>query len=483
MRARNVIADHRGGVNSNYSEETLQANEMRSCVNGILTSFGAVVKRPGTQRVHDAVVSSSTADVLGGIQWDAPSSAGQIVVIAGSELYYKTPAATDFTEVLGSFSTSVRPSFASFIVSSNRRLYIADGTLRYFDGTSISAAGGTPPNARQLAVYKSRMFATDGTKTLYWCDIADPTDWSGGGSAPVETYNDEPLVGMCPVGGSLLLFKEDSIARFSGTTKEDIRIDLETSGVSADVGCIAPGTICRFDQLVFFLSDRGPYLATESSVTYIGDRIASSLASVSKANWGDSVAVYDKGSRTVQLWMPSSSSGNDIGWFFNVDLNAWTGPHNIAGSAYTIYSAFQVENSDGTEQVYYGGGDGRVRDTDLAAAYDDRTRADSGGTAITMDVEYPVQFFGDAGTVKMLHPTQIIHADLKTSGSLQVITSSDLSSSATITLASAGTGVKPYKVRPACRGRRPKITLRDATAERVQINMLDLEAEMGRRVA
>lgn len=486
MRTRYPIFDHRGGVNSNYSEETLQRNEVRSCINGRLTAFGAVVKRTGTQRVHDAVISSSTADVLGGIQWDAPSASAQIVCIAGSELYYKALSATDFTEVLGTFSTTARPSFASFIVGGSRRLYIADGTLRYWDGTSISAAGGTPPSATVIKVYKSRIFAMDGSKTIYWCKVADPTDWTsggGGGSAPVETYDDEPLVGMETVGSSLLLFKEDSIARYTGVTRDTIEIDQDTEGVSSDVGCVARGTIVRFNQLVFFLSDRGPYLATESDVQFIGDRIADGLDDVSKANWQNSVAVHDKANKEIHLWMPSSSTGNDIGYSFNYELNAWTGPHNIAGSSYTIYSAWGVENSDATENVYYGGGDGRVRDADLATAYDDRTRSDTGGTVVTMDVEYPAIFAGDAGTVKMLHPTQIVHADLKTDGSLQVITSSDLSASSTVTVASAGTGMRPYKVRPACRGRRPKITLRDATAERVQINGLDLELELGRRVA
>lgn len=479
------IADHRGGVNSNYSEETLQPNELRSCVNGVLTNYGSVIKRYGTQRVHDAAISSSTADVLGGVQWDAPSSSGEIVAIAGGNLYYKTLAATDFTEVASTFSTTVRPEFRSFLVGGSRRLYIADGgTFKHWTGAAIANVGGGSQSFTLLEVYKSRMFGgVASSKTLYWCDVADPTDWSGGGSAPIETYNDEPLVALCTVGSSLLLFKEDSIARFQGVSRDDIQIDLGTEGVSPDLGCVAKGTVVRFGQRVFFLSDRGPCVATESSADMIGDRINDALADISKSNWQHAVAVNDKANRTIQLWMPSGSSGNDIGWFWNHELNAWTGPHNIAGSSYTIYSAWGVENSDGTENVYLGGGDGRVRDSDLASAYDDRTRSDTGGTAITMDVEYPVLFGGDLGAVKMMHPTQIIHADLKTSGSLQVITSSDLSPSSTVTVASAGTGVRPYKVRPACRGRRPKLTLRDATSERVEITGLDLELELGRRVA
>jgi hypothetical protein len=38
------------------------------------------------------------------------------------------------------------------------------------------------------------------------------------------------------------LFKEDNIARYTGVDTQNIRIDLESEGVSGEVGLIAPNS-------------------------------------------------------------------------------------------------------------------------------------------------------------------------------------------------------------------------------------------------
>lgn len=479
MIARENRFDFRGGVNTAFSVDTLTPREVRSAINYRLTKFGSLLKRSGTQRVHSSAIGTG-ADVLGTFQWDAPAAAGQIVGIAGGNFYHKTLAASNFTEVASTLSTSNLPWFAAHNLSGTATLYIADGALRKWNGTALTTSISGAPSARTVAVYKRRLFATDNTKTLYWSSVDNPDAWAtadGGGSAPVETFDLEPVVGLAVVGSSLLLFKENSIARYTGVRASEINIDLDTEGVSADVGCFAPKSICRFDQHVFFLSDRGPYAATEAGVIAIGAKIENKF---DRRAWSDAVAVHHKGAREVWLWSP----GLGEGWCYNYRLEAWTGPHSLA-SAYGIYSACTFEDSTGFESILYGGGDGFVRDGDKSGSTskDDILSDGTGGTNITATVTMPTIFFGDPTAHKIAPLSQWIGADLGASGSMTVTASSEQQASNSVTVATKGAGVNEYDVRLAWKGRRLELSLSEATSNVVEIAALKLQARMGRRVA
>ena len=289
-------------------------------------------------------------------------------------------------------------------------------------------------------------------------------------------YGTEPIKALKACGASLLIFKEDSISRFTGTTSDDIRIEAEVQGVSPDVGCMAPMTVVRVEDYVFFLSDRGPYIATEAGVQAIGAKVEDQFS-----DWdSDAVAVHNRGRREVWLFDGAASSSEF--WIWNYRTQSWTGPHTF-GDTFHVCTAARYERSDGTESIVLAGHDGYVRDGDIEDndAKDDVLNDDSGGTNITMQCKLPPLLFGDPSTVKLLHPTQWIHADLLTSGSLQTIWDAELTSQDTLTISSPGTGLKEHKVRPACRGRRPYLTLKDATSEIITITGVTLEAEMGRR--
>jgi len=475
--------DFRGGVNTAYSDELVQPNELRVATNFRLNTYGALVKRNATKRFHSAAIASA-ADVLGVFQWDAPAVTGQVVAVAGGNFYHKTIAATAYTEVSGSLSTTILPWFVVHIQGGTRKLYIADGgLLNSWDGTTLTQNIAGSPSARSLGIYGRRLFVTDNTKTLRWSAVDDPEDFtsaSGGGSSPVETFDDEPLVGLAHVGSSLLLFKQDSIARFTGVASTDIRIDLDTEGVSADIGCIAPKTIVRFEQFVFFLSDLGPYAATEAGVIAIGEKIENKFDA---RDWSDAVAAHHKGAREVWLY----SQGLGEGWIYNYRLGSWTGPHDFS-STFEAYSMAAFEDASGFKFIQCGGGDGFIRHGDSTAnsdSTDDYTSSDTGGTAITAQADLPDLLFADPTAVKIAQMTQWVHADLKsTSGSLQFITNSELMAAAlTVTIPGTASGVLPYKAKPGWRGRRLSLTLKEATAETIQINAIELMAKLGRRAA
>lgn len=473
-RPRSTIPrfDWRGGVNTSYSEDVLDANELRRVKNGRVLQAD-IEKRTGTQRIHDAAIGG-VQPVMGLHQWDAPAGK-QVVAIAGGNFHHKLFAATDFTAVASALSTTKKARFKTFRSGAVIKLVIANGELRTWDGAVLTAAIAGAPAATDFALYKNRGFAIEGTKTLHFSKINDPTLWGVanlGGSADVETYDSEALAGIIVVGSSLLLFKEDSIARFTGVDTDDIQIDTETEGVSAEVGLIALHTLVRVDEVAFFLSDRGPYIATEAGIQAKGLKVQKEFDFANKEKWADAVAVHNRFRREVELSIPAGAETTNLTtWVWNYRTDSWSGPFIRAGSG--LCTAARYERSDGTESAIYGGYDGFVRELDAPAAIgakDDVLRNGTGGTNIELDAELPVILGDDPRVVKSLRAKQSVQADLKTNGSLTAYWSSELGNGE-VAIASKGAGVKNYvyKLGGTPKGTRIIAGFRDSTAEFVRL--------------
>lgn len=484
-RARDARWDFRAGLNLSFSQDALDRGELRRARNAVLSEYGGIQKRPGSQRIHATQIASG-APVLGLFQW-FPSSGRETVAIAGGKLYHKKNDDADFTEVAleeGSFSTTVRPAFAVHINEGTPILYISDGTLRTWNGTAIAEVDEAP-NAIRIKVYKTRMFATDLSKTINWARVSNPADWSFefGGSAPIETYSAEGLVALETVGSSLLLFKENSIARFRGVSSDEIRIDQETEGVSPDIGTIAPGTVNRVEGAVPFLSDRGPYLANESGLEAIGVKVEPAFGSANQSYLPYAVSVHHKAARRMYFFIPEAGkTANNVGYAWDYRLKSWTGPFEFGGQ-FDVCSAAEYELDDRTESMIVGGYDGWVRRLEVpeVGGWDDVLYDGTGGVPVVLDVLLPDIFFGDPAVFKLLHAPSHISADLGATGHLVVRASGDGYGERIVNVPTKGAGVRPYIVRPGARGRRINLRLTDETAELVKLNGLILAATMGGR--
>lgn len=482
-RTRALHFDFRGGLNLSHSQEVLDARELRFARNARSGEYGAVAKRAGTRRIHESSIGGG-APILGLFQW-IPTGGRETVAVANGNLYHKAQGAGDFTETVADLSTAVRPDFAPHRIGADPRLFLADGKLRMWDGTTLSeVTGGIVPGAVRIQVYKTRMFATDGSKWIYWSRIDNPTDWElpFAGQAPVETYSDEGLVALEVVGSSLLLFKENSIARFTGVSSENIRIDQETEGISADVGTIAPNTVVRMEEAVFFLTDRGPYIATEAGVQAVGVNVEPAFDDAELDHLPNAVAVHHKGRREVWIFFPENTeTTNTVGYCLNYRLQNWSGPWDMGG--FDVASAAMYERADRTESVLLGGYDGWVRNGDApeVGARDDVLRNGTGGLPVTMDLELPTLVFGDPTAWKRMNPTQQLAADLKNHGNLVVTTQGQGFPTEEVAFPSEGPGERQYLWAPGTQGRRITMRLRDSTPEIVQVNGLMLEAERVRR--
>ena len=475
------VVSHLGGVNLSVAQDLLREDELVRARNARSLRHGAARKRSGSQRLHTDILAGTPQ---GAVQWDPPSGSQEVIVSNGC-LYYKLTSATTFSMVIAGLSTSSKVSFTIHRILGVPILYLTDGTnIKSWNGSVLGVVSSAPA-VGTIEVYKSRMFGTGADKYLYFSVIDDPEGWSalnGAGQAPIETYDTEPLVGQRVVGGSLLLFKEDSISRFTGYSRKDIEIDTETDGVSSETGLYAASSLIRIEDVAFFLSDRGAYLATEASARYIGEPIELEM----DGNWNRSalngaVAVQNRRRREAWLFVPAKgSSTNDICWVYDYDHKVWFGPWDFP---FSVAAACRYERADGTESVLLVGTDGIARDGDVdgVGALDDVLVAGTGGTKVAMELGYRQFTFGDPSLVKLCHLTQHVQADLGEKGELIISLETEEHDRELPPIRTKGVGLKDYRFRPACRGRRISFTLADYTDEIVEVNTLSLRAKPGRR--
>jgi hypothetical protein len=473
------------GVNNSYSEDLLQPGELLSAKNAREWQHGAVQKRSGSQRTHSGVIG--TGGTIQGLRQWQPASGNQLVAFENGNLYYQNESDPTFSLGAGGLDTT-NPVFAvPHRQGTVPLLYLADGAnYAKWDSSALTmlTSNGVPTNPTHPTVYKSRMFLIEkDTKKVHYSAIDDPEQWlwtEDGGTAAIETYDSEPLNNMVVVGASLLLFKEDNVSRFTGYSRQDLRIDTGTDGVSAEVGLIAPATLVRVDNVCFFLSDRGPYLGTEEAVREIGMKVEREFDFADRELWKDAYAVHNRRRREIWLYLPGvGETQNNLLWIYNYRTQQWWGPSEHQG--FNVACASRFERTTGQESLVVGGYDGWVRDGDVdgVGAKDDVLSDDTGGQNIPMEINYHPLFFGDPYRYK-LGMAQHLRADLKTNGYALLEWSSEVGEGA-VEFGSNGVGIREYPVRMPFRGQRIALKLTEWSDEIVKVNRLDLQARLGRK--
>lgn len=483
--------DFRGGRNTSYSPDLLDDNELVDSTNARVTTFGAILKRTGSRRMHTTAIGSAAA-VRGVTQWDQAGT-NQTVAIAGGKLYHKTTDFGEFTEVTpgvgDEFSTTLPAYFQPFRASSSGaplHLYIASGGKYYdWDGSTLTRIDGvsSAPPAHLLTAYHTRIFAVDRTnfpKHLYWSVIGDPEDFTAGtitqgGSNIVDLLSGDEIEQLETVGSSLIIATADSIVRFTGYSSEDIQIAQDTEGVSADIGVVGGRALKRIETFAACLSDRGPYLVVEAGVQNIGAKVEFDFDNLSRANIGNAVVGHHRQRR--EIWFAVTGTGdsnlNKTVYVFNYRLQAWSGPFTYS---FGINDLYRYEDSNGDEWLMAGCSDGFVRHMDIGAL-DDVLADGSGGSTYTMTVELKPIFFDTGPGIRKILRRANVQADLTSSTALVLKFAWDAGGLSSYNVTWASNNVQNHRIDASDeQGERLRVQFVDASSDIPIINGLVLEA-------
>lgn len=398
-----------GGLNTVADPSQVQPNELRTAVNGRLTTFGALQKRRGTERIHSVSIGSGNP-VRGGFAWKRAASVQELALSNGLLWTATYAMGTTFTSQAGAFDAAAYPCYAPFRDGTVEVCYIADGgPLNKWDGTNVTVNLAGTPSVARIALQNQRLFGISGLdQTLYYSALNNGDTLATGavdtGSAVIRTYSNQELKALLALGDSLILFHREGISRFTGYTSDDISLATGTRGVSSDVGTIAPDSVVAVENTGYFLSDRGIYRITEAGVVPISIKIENVINNLDQTKFNRVKAVHNRAYREIWFYFP------DVGCYvYNYRLDAWTGPMvGIFESTTTTQSLWSTLDATGKPIVLMGGADGFVRLLDTPTFnQDDVSSTGGGGNTIHMTAQLRRMYFGAPEEEKMFRKLQV----------------------------------------------------------------------------
>lgn len=400
---------------------------------------------------------------------------------------------TTWTTGAAKFSLTQPAIFAPFRASSSGAplvLYIASGGHYFSWDGSATLTQLDPINSAPLATaiisYHTRMFAMSAStetpgllpKTIFWSKIGDATNFNTGdktlgGAAVTDFLTGQQLTALEVIGSSLLMATLDSIMRFQGHASDDIVISQDTEGISAEVGCIGPLALKRFENVAAFLTNRGPYAATEVSAVPIGEQVLPDFDALDSANLSKSVVQYNRGRKELLFVVPGAADSglNKTIFVQAVRLQAWYGPWIYP---FGINCMSNYIGASGIENVIAGCSDGYVRLMDVGSK-DDVLYNGTGGSNITMTVELPTMQFGLPGVTKALN-TMHLQATLPSGSDLRIQHGFDGESLIEDAVASSGESELNYRVDLDNQGKRLRMLFIDASSKQPIINGFIMDA-------
>lgn len=372
-------------------------------------------------------------------------------------------------------------------------LFIASGG-HYFSWDGVNITTGLvqldPTNSAPLTTaiisYHTRMFAITASptiasatpKTIFWSKIGDATifttgDKTMGGSAITDFLTGQRLTALEVIGSSLLMATADSIMRFQGHSSEDIVIQQDTEGISADVGVVGVQALRRFENVAAFLALRGPYVATETAIIPSGEQVLPDFDALDSTNLSKAVVHYNHGRKDLWFAVPGAGDSglNKTVFTQAVRLQAWQGPWLYS---FGINCMAQYVHNSGIENIIAGCSDGYVRLMDTGKK-DDVLYDGTSGSNITMTAEIPTMQYGAPGHTKQFTGVAL-QATLPASSDLKIKQAFDGASLATTSVVSTGATEKNYRVDMSSQGKRQRMVFEDASGEQPIINGFIAEA-------
>ena len=413
--ARSSLSDEQpgfgGGLNTVSDDAALLPNQMRRCINGRLTDYGAVTKRGGTRRTTAAALATNK-NVQAGFNWRKDDGTSQILVVVDGTLLttiYGTFPWT-WTSQMGALSNTTIPSFAKFRDAGGTDVaYIADGgLLNKWNGTTLTTNIAGTASVGQITVHNERLWGTgDATKpqTIFYSALnnGDTLGNAGasGGEIIVRTFGDQTIVGLASVNTSLLIFHRRGISRLTGFGQDDTTVT--PAGVTADVGTVASNSIAVVDNVVYFVSERGLYRCNESEVAAIGtpqtpDPLLPIIRQMSASQLADIRVVLNRATKELWVYLP----GYGV-YVYHTVLNAWAGEWDTGFLSPATTALFEAMDANNLPVVLKGDAESWVSLCDAPNIFLDNSASDgTGGSRYAMAVQLHRLYCGDDAEAKAL---------------------------------------------------------------------------------
>lgn len=350
-----------GGLNNAFSPIAIEDNEASDLQNVIFTTGGNFKTRSGYAKLNSTTIGASV--VCTGLKYYKPTSGTKYIIGIFDDdkirkMDYSAGGAPDGTwdDITGSLSFSIdQNDLASFAIGEDI-LIIEDGLnttapYKWTGSGNATALGGSPPNATMVVYHKLHGFAAGNNtypSTLYFSDLGDIEDWTGGlsGNVTVETNDGSEIRAIQSGFDALYIWKDNSIWRLSGTDKDTFVLQKLVSGV----GTLSQQNVSRIGNDFIFVSSQGDIYIYDGAikVRLISAKIQGTIDASNFNRFQYAVgAIFDKD----YYLSISSSSSSDHDTVLNFDSFhlAWTKFDGMDANAFAV-----ADDGDGKDMLIFG---------------------------------------------------------------------------------------------------------------------------------
>lgn len=424
-----------GGLNVVAADDAVGPDQFRRGENGRLTIFGAFIKRGGSQQTAPPLLPGFP--IQNGLAWEPGTGPKETLVVTNGTLFATTYGTfpLPWTQVGAEQSLSAAqptPWFAPFISQLGTEcVYIADGGAlnKYQGGALVSRLPGTP-NCSVLAVHNERLWGAGDPNypdSIFYSALNDGDSLgvgaAGGGQIIVRTFGVEKISGLRSLGTSLMILHPHGLSRLTGYGQSDVTV--APAGITRDVGTVTGFASFVVDNLLYFVSDRGLYAASEQDVAPVNtpdrpDPLTQLLPTMSAANLAAVRMTLNRGTRELLILVP----GFGI-YIYHTILKAWAGPWTDGYLVPETTALIESHNENGYPIVLAGNVNSVVVETDRPGIFRDNVAADdpdartavltgvrsvSTGTIITMTLRCRRMYAGDPHIAKAWRTVDVLAA-------------------------------------------------------------------------
>lgn len=306
-----------------------------------------MMKRGGTSYAGPVMGSATYAAAVAFAEF--PAAAQIIGVGDDGHLYKITAGTTTDVNTMGTAYVPLQNPVMRIGATSYLIIPANDGTSapKKYDGTTVTAIGGSAPAGKYVTVYKSRLVLGNNSANpnrLFFSPTPDiTTTW--------DTTNswidcDYAITGLASLSNAIIVFSQGHTERITGATPPP-GSDMDRAPIGS-VGCSDARSISVWNNNVVFANPRGVYLTNGSgfsSLTQIGGIETywqTQLTGYDASTWTIATGIYRN---YLYITVLNGSTLVDT-LMCNIAARAWWRLTNVKARGY-------ANASTGSEELYY----------------------------------------------------------------------------------------------------------------------------------
>jgi hypothetical protein len=371
--------DNTGGLLDRVSPLLVPSKNASALSNVTLNNRGQLKKRNGYTALNTGGALGDAGNgryVTGGGYHDASTGTDFFAVIAGTNVYRTANTfGTTYGTVTGTITITASATNLAQTTSLNDKLIFCNESDKpfYLSASGNALAISTPlfsgattctTNSNYLLVANTTESAVVFPTRVRWSDINNQNSFPANNYVDIEPNSGDKIVAIVNFEDKVYVFKKRAVFQLL-VTGQDGASAFIVRPLSRNIGAWAKNSVKVIPNVgVVFLAQNTVYTLSDAGLEPIGDSIQTTLDSVTRSQWKNSIGeVYPK---RFQYWLAVSLDANEpeLTLVYDYIQKAWT-TYDL--NTDTLMLA-QAEDSNGDNILLMGDASGWVYKQDTGTA-------------------------------------------------------------------------------------------------------------------